>query len=175
MSSEKVTNAFDNKWPKFLTSLEYIPEELKTTFKNMKVDEVVARAYQHITIEVMFSGTLFIIVTLFITWCIYQIVTIVWRWYKMIKKTQQHNNKSSPTSPSNPLNDPNNDNEVHTSGLDVSTLPDAYAQMTKAIQDSFSGYANYNQKMTAYYNNVKDSAPPDLMDPSVLLPSNDDW
>ena len=136
---------------------------------------IASMARQNTFIDLAFVVTLIGLIVTFIFFCFYRMTEIIYRWYKRINMLSVTKNKTSPTSPSNPLNDPTNDNETYTSGVNSDPLPDAYAQMTQAIQNSFKGYADYNQKLTAYYNNVKDSAPPDLMDPSVLIPSNDNW
>jgi hypothetical protein len=78
------------------------------------------------------------------------------------------------TSSANPLVNPLNDNYTNERNTNEN-LPDAYADFTNAIQDSFSGYKQYNEKMTTFYNNVKKSAPQNLMTPDVLLPANDNW
>lgn len=133
-------------------------------------------ALRNVTIETTFTSILLLIIILFIIWCIYKIVIVILRWRKRINaRALTTQSKLSPMSPSNPLNDPTNDNEVYTGGQAPQTLPDDYVVYTEAIQNSFKGYADYNQKLTAYYNNVKESPPPDLMDPSVLKPENDDW
>ena len=144
--------------------------------ETLETKEKIPIALRNVTIETIFTSTLLLIIILFIIWCIYRIVIVILRWRKRINaRALTTQSKLSPMSPSNPLNDPTNDNEVYTGGQAPQTLPDDYVVYTEAIQNSFKGYADYNQKLTAYYNNVKESPPPDLMDPSVLKPENDDW
>jgi hypothetical protein len=112
------------------------------------------------------------LVVVFMTWCINKIWKLVKGWFKSNNSERKAIFGSVST---NPLNDPSNDNEVYDNNVVSEDLPDQYSVITKSIQDSFAKYKAYNEKTTAYYNNVKDAAPPDLMDPNVLLPSNDNW
>jgi hypothetical protein len=113
----------------------------------------------------------------FMLWCISQIYTKIRTWFKATSNTSSAKHKSpaskSPSAPTNPINDPANDNESYTKGQPPPPDLDEHAQITKSIQDSFSTYKLYNEKLTNYYTNVKHQPVPDQIDASTLLPQND--
>lgn len=129
--------------------------------------------------KLIFAWTIVTIIFIFIVLYSMNTFSLIRTWRRVVNARIHTSNRPASnnmplTSSSNPLVNPLNDN-YDDAPTDTTILPDAYATFTKAIQDSFSGYKQYNEKMTTFYNNVKKSAPPDLMTPDVLLPANDNW
>lgn len=77
----------------------------------------------------------------------------------------------------NNLFDASNDNadDDNPSGPEEPPLTDEYDLLTKAIQNSFAGYKDYNAKMENFYKDRQLEGKPDKLDETVLNPENDDW
>lgn len=109
-------------------------------------------------------------------YCLYQIINA----YRIYKAQEDAVTKENPQqklaghfSILDASND-NNDDPVEKLASNT-VLPDEYTSFTKAIQDSFSSYKDYNTTITNYYKKTRHEDPPDLMDPNVLISENDDW
>ena len=59
--------------------------------------------------------------------------------------------------------------------IEEEPLTDEYETLTKAIQNSFAGYKDYNKKMENFYKDRQLDGTPDKLDETILNPDNDDW
>ena len=112
----------------------------------------------------------------FMGWCIYQIIQKIQEWFNKSRKRAAAASASASQSSQNAVNNRANDNEVYNNSADISQpLDDEHAAITKSIQDSFKKHQIYNDKLTAYYNNVKgkEGVPDGVIDAKVLLPQYD--
>jgi len=107
-------------------------------------------------------------------YCLYQIVNAYALYKSQVKALDENKPKNVLAQRLNLLNAENDNNEKETS-VEDETPQDEFNVITEAIQNSFSGYKDYNAKLTSYYKNVRKEDPTGLLDPNALNPENDDW
>jgi hypothetical protein len=113
-----------------------------------------------------------------VAYCVYNMAKLINGHSKQKKQIREAASPINTGEGANPLLDPINDNELPAI-KDAEQLrleeQDEFEKITKTIQDSFAQYKTYNEKLDAYYKDVKKEASPDVLDQSILKASNDNW
>lgn len=114
-----------------------------------------------------------------ILYCAYYLAKLASKYFTQKKQIREASSPINTGEGANPLLDPINDNEPPvTKDADQLRLEeqDEYEKISKTIQDTFAQYKTYNEKLDAYYKDVKkEASSPDVIDKSILKPSNDNW
>lgn len=108
------------------------------------------------------------------------IVFILYRLYDAIKAWWDTNRRNelaknaSLASGKNPLLDSTFDDEPLATDAEEINY-DEYNTISSTIRNQFKSYQTYNQSLQDFYKNALKKDAPDRLDPSSLLPENDNW
>ena len=114
-----------------------------------------------------------VILSPLIIYCLIQIINA----YRLYRMNQDSLDELAPSKQLGvSIMDRSNDNaDDYETNVNDEQLIDEYESITKTIQQSFSGYKDYNKRIENYYKERQLEGKPDMMDPSVLNRNNDDW
>lgn len=126
------------------------------------------------------SLPIFLFLLGFLIYFAYLIIDTVVKYMQMRKQSEdikaaRFGNLS--LSNTNLFADSSNDNEVYgnITPEKKEAEKDDYTAITTTIQNSFKQYQAYNEKLSKFYKDTKTQEPPDRIDSTVLLGSNDNY